>query len=153
MLFSFQWQMRTRLEEFSRLPALLSHSRLQYSIRFNSNISSLAREKLNRTLSISIAHIQWGKIFLSGSTNSTNICRINSRAAVGSRVGPKEKNTILSLVSIKSQSVASVAEFWFCNTLRRVETAVLKCCETLRHSAINGNASPTVLSPTAIPEK
>ena len=45
----------------------------------------------------------------------------------------------LRLVSIKSQGVAkcrkvsqSVAEFWFCNTLRRMETAVLKCCDTLR---------------------
>ena len=71
-----------------------------------------------------------------------------------------------------SQVAQSVAEFWFCNALRRMETAVLnaatlcdRCrgdgkfsisvtlCDTLRHTAINGNTSPKVLRPTAIPEQ
>ena len=35
-----------------------------------------------------------------------------------------------------SQSVVECRWIWFSNTLRRMETAVLKCCETLQHSAI-----------------
>ena len=63
----------------------------------------------------------------------------------------------------------SGAEFWFCNTLRRMETAVLKYSDTLRHFAIgvaeiekflflrrfaiNGSPYPNILRPIEIAEQ
>lgn len=65
-----------------------------YSFRFNCSIVSFTAANTNRIFSVSVAHVKWEYIILSESGfRSTNILRMNSRAACASHWGPVQNKS------------------------------------------------------------